>query len=338
VTCTNTNVIPLRPRFGMVPQRVFELAPQLRQRTMRVFVGLCGFADRNNHAWPSLAALGRRTKIDRRHVANEVGELVRRGLITRERRGKTNYYTVLHEAAGDTQAGVGQHPCDTEPGVRVTPAQVSATDTWAGAQTDHSFEQTIERNAAAAAAAARMSAREAPAAAQADHDDDGERQASQQPIAQQMFDIWNAKVILPYCQELTAERRKALRRCYRELGSDIERWRYVVDKVANSDFLTGSGPTGWRADLAWVSKAGSIGKVLEGAYDELYQRKGGGSSLLAAASRAFGTFAEKRRGPREPPPQLGEDWTPERHAAAIKKINAEIDAERFARAKAAWPA
>jgi Helix-turn-helix domain len=147
VTCTNTNVIAFttpRPRYGCVPQRVLDLVPQLRQRTMRVLVGLCGFADRNNHAWPSLATLGRRTKIDRRHVANEVGELVRRGLITRERRGKTNYYTILHEA-GDTQAGVSQHPRDTEPGVRVTPAQVSATDTQAGAQTDHSFNKPDEQ-------------------------------------------------------------------------------------------------------------------------------------------------------------------------------------------------
>lgn len=78
--------------------------------------------------------------------------------------------------------------------------------------------------------------------------------------------IWNkhcgplAKVI-----GTTPERDRKSKERLRE--AKAEEWVRVIEKIVESDFCTGKGNTGWKADFDWLTKPGTRLKVLEGKYD-----------------------------------------------------------------------
>ena len=85
--------------------------------------------------------------------------------------------------------------------------------------------------------------------------------------------LWNplaAQAGLPQVRAWTPERERHLRaRCRdRPERQQAVWWAAVFRRVAESAFLTGGGPRGWRADLDWLLRSEThLVRVLEGAYD-----------------------------------------------------------------------
>lgn len=46
-----------------------------------------------------------------------------------------------------------------------------------------------------------------------------------------------------------------------------DHWKEAIEKVNNSNFCKGHGPRGWKADLDWFLRPGTVAKILEGKYD-----------------------------------------------------------------------
>jgi len=75
----------------------------------------------------------------------------------------------------------------------------------------------------------------------------------------EFLNSWNQAEGLPTCQDFTPKRRK--------LFSDIQpHWRQALAKVAESDYLKGSGDNGWTMDIDWFLDRDNFSKVLEGKY------------------------------------------------------------------------
>jgi hypothetical protein len=75
-------------------------------------------------------------------------------------------------------------------------------------------------------------------------------------------DYWNEHEALPRIARMTEKRVAALQnkledRYFRE------NWKPSVDALARSDFHTGGGPQGWRADLGWFLDGDNWLKCLE---------------------------------------------------------------------------
>lgn len=78
---------------------------------------------------------------------------------------------------------------------------------------------------------------------------------------------WNSIPGVAPCRLVTEKRKAAYRARAKEHG-----WKESVDealaKVASSIFCTGGGRKGWRADLDWFLKPGSVASAIEGKYDD----------------------------------------------------------------------
>lgn len=101
--------------------------------------------------------------------------------------------------------------------------------------------------------------------------------------ADRMVEVWNEVAAangLPTCRHLTPDRRRKLLARLREL-SGFPDWQEACARVAQSDFLLGKGPRGWRASLDFMARPGAAMKVLEGAYD------GKGGNVDDAVERAM---------------------------------------------------
>jgi hypothetical protein len=110
-----------------------------------------------------------------------------------------------------------------------------------------------------------------------------------------MIEVWNSYDTLPQALPyLSATRRKALALAWRELGGTMEYWHRFVSTCAGSAFLTGDGERQWRATLDWCIDIDHVVKISEGAFMEIYQKKGPCTQLYEAAMRA----AEKRAASR----------------------------------------
>ena len=84
--------------------------------------------------------------------------------------------------------------------------------------------------------------------------------------AERLVACWNSFSKLPAVNVQTPGRARKLRR---RLADTFWRdhWREGIERVASSAFLTGGGPSGWRATLDWFLRADSLANILEGAYD-----------------------------------------------------------------------
>ncbi|TDD77092.1 hypothetical protein [Flavobacterium caseinilyticum] len=68
----------------------------------------------------------------------------------------------------------------------------------------------------------------------------------------------------PQVEKITESRKTALRKIIKENG--LEKLGEAFQKVSESDFLNGAGPTGWKADFDWILKTNNFVKILEGNY------------------------------------------------------------------------
>ncbi len=77
---------------------------------------------------------------------------------------------------------------------------------------------------------------------------------------------WNAIQGITTCIRATAKRKTAFasRAADPQWASEIDA---ALSKVAASDFCTGKGNQGWRADLEWFLRPDTVTRLLEGKYD-----------------------------------------------------------------------
>lgn len=90
----------------------------------------------------------------------------------------------------------------------------------------------------------------------------------EETLAEKAFWNWNKcaeAAGLPEARNLTAERTAELEACLEEHG--MEGWVGALEKLLGSDFCQGGNDRGWRADIDWLMKPGSVEKCLEGKYD-----------------------------------------------------------------------
>ena len=98
--------------------------------------------------------------------------------------------------------------------------------------------------------------------------------ARAEPTGADVMALWNplaAQAGLPQIRAWTPDRERHLRaRCRdRPDRQQAAWWAAVFGRMANSAFLTGHGPRGWRADLDWLIRSEThLVRVLEGAYDD----------------------------------------------------------------------
>ena len=102
--------------------------------------------------------------------------------------------------------------------------------------------------------------------------------------AVQAYNTLAERAGLAKVQNFTDARRRQLRRRLAECGG-VEGWSAALVKVEASNFLTGGGRDGWRADFDFMLQAKSFTKILEGAYDDNPRRGGASSEVQAAFDR-----------------------------------------------------
>lgn len=86
------------------------------------------------------------------------------------------------------------------------------------------------------------------------------------PLGADVVASWNQSG-LPKIRLLTTKRLRCL---HDRLSGEFwkESWQEAIGKIAGSDFCTGGGPTGWKADFDWfVRSDDQCAKAIEGKYD-----------------------------------------------------------------------
>lgn len=89
-------------------------------------------------------------------------------------------------------------------------------------------------------------------------------------MARDLADVWNEIVgaELGKVQKITAPRIDRIHKILRdEFNDDRAEWRGFVERIGRSDFLTGRGALGWKADFDWCLKPANFVKIVEGKYD-----------------------------------------------------------------------
>lgn len=81
---------------------------------------------------------------------------------------------------------------------------------------------------------------------------------------------WNKKEVLPKIRSCTNKRKTSFTARMKDQFFR-ENWKAGIDRIAASDFCTGKNSTGWRADIDFFLRDGSLVKIMEGKYDN---RKG----------------------------------------------------------------
>lgn len=99
---------------------------------------------------------------------------------------------------------------------------------------------------------------------------EGKKEPDQyQSTPKQFLDIWNEnRGTLPTIRKLSDVRSKQIKVRLRE-EPDLEYWKSVIKRLAESRFACGGGNTNWVATLDWLIKNGNNHvKVSEGKYDD----------------------------------------------------------------------
>ena len=130
--------------------------------------------------------------------------------------------------------------------------------------------------------------------------------------------------MLPQCSILTKGRRAKIQSRLRE--RPLESWRTVFERIAASEFLTGTNDRDWRADLDWIiANEGNAVKVLEGKYDHVRQpqqrsfRSSGKMSVTEATQIALDRYREEQR-------RKGSTHADGRSAEDLRLVDASVSA------------
>jgi len=81
-----------------------------------------------------------------------------------------------------------------------------------------------------------------------------------------LTEFWNSHSSLQSIKTLSADRKRHLSARAKE-EYFINSWKEAIARIAGSQFCTGTNDRGWRADVDWFLKPGTIAKVMEGKYD-----------------------------------------------------------------------
>lgn len=103
-----------------------------------------------------------------------------------------------------------------------------------------------------------------------------------------MMRIWNelSNPGLPKVKMLNAQRTSRARQRWEEFSAPKgDFWEAAVKRVNKSSFLNGSNDRGWIADFDFMLQPNSVARIMEGKYDDRYQKTNAieGSSVEALA-------------------------------------------------------
>ena len=94
-----------------------------------------------------------------------------------------------------------------------------------------------------------------------------------------MFEGWNAmasRIDLPSVESITPARRASAKARLKDHGR--EAIIAAIERVPRSSFLRGENERGWKANIDWLLRPGSITKLQEGQFDDTDRRSAGQSS------------------------------------------------------------
>jgi len=128
---------------------------------------------------------------------------------------------------------------------------------------------------------------------------------------EELVERWNKIPRVRPCKKVTEARRKAFKARAGDAGW-LDDLPEALDRVAKSQFCTGQGDRGWRADVDWLLRPDTITKLMEGKYDDLTGRPHG----TGQGRRPGGTVAT--RSPARVPgePLADRSWRPQANGDA----------------------
>ena len=248
--------------------------------------------DKTGECFPSLERLARQLNIHKRTVRRGVDQLIAAGWFTKKRRGR----------------GGTQYFANYENRTEISP--FSGEGNW----TDVSRKDNMEMQTSLSKNQDRVVKKrgtepssepkeEPPIEPQGSPPlvppnlfDNGDRPARRDVIVAddrndvgKAVEFWNTMAAengLPQVQRITETRHRKLRRRLAECGG-LEGWRVALAKVAESEFLKGNGPNGWRADFDFILQQSSFTWLLEGVYDSPLGGQRGTGTKSAAMAEAF---------------------------------------------------
>jgi hypothetical protein len=92
--------------------------------------------------------------------------------------------------------------------------------------------------------------------------------------AEALMTLWNSFEGLTKIENLSPARRRTLQHRLRDAHFKAN-WREAIRRVGTSPFCTGQGPQGWKANLDWFLRAGTLVRIMEGQFDRLHSDKAG---------------------------------------------------------------
>lgn len=82
---------------------------------------------------------------------------------------------------------------------------------------------------------------------------------------EEVVDFWNSFENLPSIQSIGTSRMSAFKARMKE-PYFRDNWRTAIEKIPSIPFLMGTNDRGWKADIDWLLKPESVGRIMEGKY------------------------------------------------------------------------
>jgi hypothetical protein len=101
---------------------------------------------------------------------------------------------------------------------------------------------------------------------------------------------WNQSPGLTAVRTWTASRARLLSARRRD-SFFAENWRTAIAKIAASKFCTGVNDRGWRADIDWFLRPTTVGRIMEGKYDD--RSPASKPAVFASADNPLSQFVVK---------------------------------------------
>lgn len=102
-----------------------------------------------------------------------------------------------------------------------------------------------------------------------------------------LFQIWNSfSPPFHVCRQVS-KKRKSLGLVRWKENPSAEYWQKTLERLARSDFATGGGERGWKADVDWFLKPDTHIRINEGRYDN--QKPSGSASMTTEEIKGLWT-------------------------------------------------
>lgn len=255
--------------------------PVARSADRLLLVCLANHTGADNIAWPCQASLVRKTKLDPKTVWVGLARLQKGGFIvdTGERKGVTKQIIVwrlsISEETPKKEVSQAMQPTQ-----KTDNTEIGSTAFLPSEPTIfpiESIQNSVEAPPKAEYGTLNESRKEPtknPKESRSAH-----TRARPEPMLELMstpdlideaVQTWNVVcggVGNSVVSKITDSRRATLRTRLREdFGNDLAQWRRYCQEISETDFLTGGGERGWRADFDWAVKPANLVKVREGKF------------------------------------------------------------------------